>query len=230
MLIETDDGFCFNVFKSAIDGLCLVIRTGSLMDGRLLLDVWLLPRHDRNQLASVLSASSGIRRNDCYKLDMCICEKESHTNLEMQIIMQLAHNPRIQTSSIASNLNRSPKGVKKAIARLVQSKLIQLTLQLHSSMLLIIIHCPTEEKSTSRIVEWVRESLFHIQVIETSSRHGAIFCFLLLITFEELRWVLETVKTGPFADVSEFAICNPLELTSPHETTSAAIRSFQSMK
>ncbi len=213
IFFEPQKKFNYDLLERTIERYCLIDSYGVLVDSRYFLYIWCLPKHNIEQLGMFLESFIGIKNVELYMLDSEQCKKRSLTQMEVQIINHLVVNPRMRTKSIALLISRSTKGVRKAIKRLYESKLINFSLQLHSHTLMIKISLHQKNMVISFVCEWIKRKFPCVINTETSSKQRTVFFYLVLTKMRELSSIIEIIRAGPFVDISEIALCSPLKYT-----------------
>jgi Lrp/AsnC family leucine-responsive transcriptional regulator len=200
LMIFTDASVKISTFKDVvmrIEGVYMVLP---LIDGNFYLSVEYAEQGVLDELAQLVQSINGVERVEVYDVfpkgaKLELPEAPQFTRNELEVVSQLAINPRMVDHEIASRLQWSAKKVKQTLQNLEKERKIALTLRWNPSLgrnipfNLVIKYNPdfaTSQEITSRLSVLYPNSYFNSRIIDSKSTIFAVFALEKVVDMEPI--------------------------------------------
>lgn len=173
--------------------------------------------HILNQMDCVLSIET-------HPIINRIQQSRGFTQLQRNILPYLLENPRIRASVIAARLERSTKGVRNAIHRLIKSNGIVFSVRCSFFSFLVKAKVQKEKSDVETVINWLESTFYSIWSILTSAIEDILFVFFAVNDIDEIYDIQKTLQ--------KVSTLVPLEMTigEPMRYFSAIRKTFSSLE
>jgi DNA-binding Lrp family transcriptional regulator len=209
ILITTNQKEDRDFFSDTIGHHQLIESVALLNDGKYLVHATCFAFDDGTQIERFLSELPNVKSVIFDTLRVQSLRRPSFTKMQLKILSQLVANPRYPSSTVAEKIQRSTKGVRLAIKRLVNSDSIVFTT--HNKFLgyFVIMSYENTYLTLEKIVEWIGKEFTCVWESLISSIAPTLYITFAVDGIDEINLIRDKICDSSFFSLQYASICTP---------------------
>ena len=208
LLVTTKKSEDRNGFTNRLGQNLTIENVSSLSDGRYLVLAVCNGIEELTELDRFIRELSPVQSINVHPLITRQIEDVSITKMQYDILRCLVKDPRLSCSSIALKINRSAKGVRRGIKRLIDSGIVHFTVQSCFFMFLVEIKYELS-KSYDEISQWIVNEFSCVWEVMASSLQPILFVIFATDRLDETSYIMDKLRESAFLKPHKAAVSAP---------------------
>jgi DNA-binding Lrp family transcriptional regulator len=158
-----------------------------------------------------IRAAPNIISYSLYPLQQFLKNSVRITKLQSEALKHLIKNPRMKYKELAGLINGTPKGVKKAIQRLVDNDALRFSIECRLPMYLVMAKMQDDSKKLIDLTHKIWSFFPNIWDISLAPLDKVLFISFLVTSFEQIGLIHRSIRRIPLLQPIEMTLCLEIE-------------------